>query len=79
MVLQNEQWRDLDGRDHKMFVVRSMGAGRGCGILDTYNNTFVLFSDGISREEAKQMLEHRTMEEYDQWRNSLHEAIKQTH
>ena len=28
-----------------------------------------LASDGIGREEAKQMLEHRTIDEYDQWRN----------
>jgi hypothetical protein len=40
-----------------------------------------LIDEGVHKPiaEAKQMLEHRTTEEYDQWRNSLHEAIKQTH
>jgi hypothetical protein len=76
MFLKNATWQDLDGRKHRQFVVRSMGRGRGCGILDSYNNVFVLFSHGIKREEAKQVLETQTVEDVERWLGWLHEEVK---
>jgi hypothetical protein len=76
MVLKNVFWEGRrNGRQRKLFTVRSMGAGRGYGILETYHNIFVLFSDGISREAAKQLLETRTMDDYNRWIHSQKKTL----
>jgi hypothetical protein len=77
VFLKNEQWEDGDGLKHKLFAVRSMGKGRGYGILDTYANAFVLFSIGVSREEAKKVLETATVDDHDRWRQWIRDTIKQ--
>ena len=75
MFLKNEKWADANGLRHKRFIVRSMGRNQGYGILDSYSNTFVLFSEGMSREQAKQALEVATGEHYDQWSNFMSAAL----
>lgn len=50
MKLINEKWKDIYGRRHKMYVVRSMGAGRGFGVLQAVSNRVV--ATGWTREEC---------------------------
>jgi hypothetical protein len=63
--LRDLKWIDANGKRRKWFSVRSFGRGRGCGILNTRTNTFVMFSrGGVSREEAKKALDSYTLEDY---------------
>ena len=32
--MANATWKDLDGKTHKLFTIRSLGPGRGFGILN---------------------------------------------
>ena len=46
----NAKWQDLNGRKHKLYVVRSMGAGRGFGVIEVLRNFVV--TTGSTREEC---------------------------
>ncbi len=48
-------YEDMNGRRHPQHVVRSMGRGRGFGVLDVLINCFVSVTAG-TREEAWQDL-----------------------
>ena len=58
--LRDVRWTDENGRNRKQFTVRSFGPGLGCGILDTSRNTFVMFSRGVSRQQAHAALDGYT-------------------
>jgi len=49
MKMINMKWKDLDGRKHKLYVVRSMGAGRGFSVTEVLRNVVVT---GWTREEC---------------------------
>jgi hypothetical protein len=76
MFLKNEKWADANGLRHKRFVVRSMGRNRGFGIMDSLCNNFVLFSEPMSRADAKQALELATAEHYQHWCNFIDASMK---
>ena len=53
--MKRSKWIDGDGREHVRYVVRSLGPGRGFGILDVLRNWFV--ADCFStRENAREAL-----------------------
>jgi len=41
MKMIDEKWKDLNGRKHKLYVVRSIGAGRGFGVIEVRRNFVV--------------------------------------
>jgi hypothetical protein len=55
----DQKWEDLNGRKHKLYVVRSMGAGRGFGVTEVRRNFVV--ATGWTREECYEYL--RTTDE----------------
>jgi len=55
----HEKWEDLNGRKHKLYVVRSMGPGRGYGVIEVLHNAVVV--TGWTREECYEYL--RTTDE----------------
>jgi hypothetical protein len=55
----DEKWEDTNGRKHKLYVVRSMGAGRGFGVIEVRLNFVV--ATGRTREECYDYL--RTTDE----------------
>ena len=59
MKMINEKWKDINGRKHKLYVVRSMGAGRGFGVIEVLHNFVV--TTGQTREECYDYL--RTTDE----------------
>jgi hypothetical protein len=46
----DQKWKDINGRKHKLYVVRSMGAGRGFGVIEVLHNFVV--ATGQTREEC---------------------------
>jgi len=50
----DQKWEDLDGRKHKLYVVRSMGAGQGFGVIEVLRNFVV--TTGSTREECYEYL-----------------------
>jgi hypothetical protein len=50
----HEKWEDINGRKHKLYVVRSMGAGRGFGAIEVLRNAVV--ATGWTREECYEHL-----------------------
>jgi hypothetical protein len=54
MKIRNRaMWQDLHGQRHIQHVVRSLGPGRGFGVLDVRLNAIVVGSDGYAtREQA---------------------------
>jgi hypothetical protein len=50
----DQKWEDLNGRKHKLYVVRSMGAGRGFGVIEVLRNFVV--TTGSTREECYEYL-----------------------
>ena len=59
MKMINAKWQDLNGRKHKLYVVRSIGAGRGFGVIEVLRNFVV--TTGSTREECYEYL--RTTDE----------------
>ena len=59
MKMIDQKWEDLNGRKHKLYVVRSMGAGRGFGVIEVLRNFVV--ATGSTREECYEHL--RTTDE----------------
>jgi microcystin degradation protein MlrC len=59
MKMINANWKDLNGCKHKLYVVRSMGAGRGFGVIEVLRN--VVVTTGSTREECYEYL--RTTDE----------------
>jgi hypothetical protein len=55
----DQRWEDLNGRKHKVYVVRSMGAGRRFGVIEVLRNFVV--TTGSTREECYEYL--RTTDE----------------
>ena len=55
----DQKWEDTNGRKHKLYVVRSMGAGRGFGVIEVLHNFVV--ATGQTREECYEHL--RTTDE----------------
>ena len=55
----DQKWEDLNGRKHKMYIVRSMGAGQGFGVIEVLRNFVV--ATGRTREECYEYL--RTTDE----------------
>ena len=55
----DEKWEDTNGRKHKLYVVRSMGAGQGFGVIEVRRNFVV--TTGWTREECYEYL--RTTDE----------------
>jgi len=55
----DQRWEDLNGRKHKVYVVRSMGGGRGFGVIEVLRNFVV--TTGSTREECYEYL--RTTDE----------------
>jgi hypothetical protein len=64
--LKKDKFIDAHGKEHQEFQVRAMGSGRGYGILNTLNNTFVLWGEGVSKEEAESRLATATHYDYQQ-------------
>jgi hypothetical protein len=54
MKMFDEKWLDINGRKHKLYVVRSMGAGRGFGVIEVLRNFVV--ATGSTREECYEYL-----------------------
>jgi len=51
MKMIDEKFKDIDGRKHQLYSVRSLGPNRGFGCVDRTRNLFVI--TGFStREEA---------------------------
>ena len=40
-MMIDQKWEDTNGRKHKLYVVRSMGAGRGFGVIEFLRNFVV--------------------------------------
>jgi hypothetical protein len=38
VILGKQTWTDGNGRKHKLYTVRSLGPGRGFGVIDTRRN-----------------------------------------
>jgi hypothetical protein len=55
----DQKWEDTNGRKHKLYVVRSIGTGRGFGVIEVLRNFVV--ATGQTREECYEYL--RTTEE----------------
>jgi len=55
----DQKWEDLNGRKHKLYVVRSMGAGQGFGVIEVLHNFVV--TTGQTRDECYDYL--RTTDE----------------
>ena len=55
----HEKWEGTNGRKHKLYVVRSIGRGRGFGVIEVLRNFVV--ATGWTREECYEYL--RTTEE----------------
>jgi hypothetical protein len=45
-----------NGREYRLYTVRSMGPGRGFGILDRYRNIFIPSIRGRTREDCLDFL-----------------------
>jgi hypothetical protein len=54
MKMIDEKWEDLNRSKHKLYVVRSIGAGRGFGVIEVRRN--VVVATGWTREECYQYL-----------------------
>jgi microcystin degradation protein MlrC len=50
----DQKWQDINGRKHKLYVVRSMGASRGFGVIEVLCNFVV--TTGSTREECYEYL-----------------------
>lgn len=59
MKMIDQKWEDINGRKHKLYIVRSMGAGRGFGVIEVLRN-FVVVTER-TREECYEYL--RTTDE----------------
>lgn len=51
MILAKQTWEDLEGRKHKLYTVRSLGPGRGFGVIDVLQNV-VVSSPYYARQDA---------------------------
>jgi len=40
---RKETWKDIKGRKHRAYTVRSMGPHRGFAVLDSYRNIIVAY------------------------------------
>src|SRR5437667_12603634 len=49
----NATWQDADGKTHKRYVVRSMGPGRGFGVVDRYRNMVIHTGSFATRQAVK--------------------------
>jgi len=54
MQMIDQKWKDINGRKHKLYVVRSMGADRGFGVVEVRRNFVVM--TGQTREECYEHL-----------------------
>jgi len=52
MNMISEKFEDMNGRKHRLYSVRSMGAGRGFGILDRSRNVFISSVPVATRKEC---------------------------
>jgi len=57
MKMIDETFEDINGRKYRLYTVRSMGPGRGFGILDRYGNAFLYSSGFATRQEAWESLQ----------------------
>ena len=55
MKTKHAKFEDLNGRNHDLYAVRSLGRGRGFGVLNTLSNVFVS-SQEETRDEAERTL-----------------------
>ena len=69
-------WNYMDCRRYRRYIVRSMGRGRGFGILDIYTNTFVMWGDGIPRANAQAQLSGYTTADLARYWKGIADAIK---
>lgn len=51
MILGKQTWTDLEGTKHKSYTVRSLGPGRGFGVIDVLRN-IVVSSPYYTRQDA---------------------------
>jgi hypothetical protein len=54
MKMIHGKWEDLNGRKHKLYVVRSMGPGQGFGVIEVLHNAVV--ATEWTREECYEYL-----------------------
>lgn len=57
MILAKQRWTDLDGKKHRLYTVRSLGAGRGFGVIDVLRN-IVISSPYSDRQDAWGFISH---------------------
>ncbi len=57
MKMIDEKFSDINGRKYRLYSVRSMGAGRGFGILDRYRNIFITPAPVWTREACWEFLQ----------------------
>ena len=69
-------WNDIDGSLDRRYIVRSMGRGRGFGILDVYTNTFVMWGAGIPRAKAQEQLSGYTTADLALYWKNITDAMK---
>jgi len=51
MILAKQRWTDLNGGKHRLYTVRSLGSGRGFGVIDVLRN-IVISSPYYERQDA---------------------------
>jgi len=51
MILAKQTWSDLEGRKHKLYTVRSLGSGRGFGVIEVLRNV-VISGPYFARKDA---------------------------
>jgi len=53
MKVKRQKFQDINGRKYNLHEVRSLGRGKGFGILNVLTNTFVGGREGATRREAQ--------------------------
>jgi hypothetical protein len=80
MKMIDEKWEDLNERKHKLYVVRSMGVGRGFGVIEVLRN--VVVATGWTREECYEYLRitdvRQVRNAVDRWRPTVKRSLTRT-
>jgi hypothetical protein len=53
ILLKDAKWYDHNNRAHTLYTVRSMGPGRGFGILNTFLSAFICPNPFSTRADAR--------------------------
>jgi hypothetical protein len=74
--LIDQKWEDLDGRKHRLYVVRSMGSGEGFGILNVLTNTFLWYGYSTRKNAYAVLHGEKSLERYEEYGMKMRRAVK---